>query len=157
MTDLTSLRPADNSPAAIAAALDRCNLAARGAAAELGRLKANRAGLLMAGHPSQIDANAAELARAAADGQAVLDLTEQLTTLLTSARPAQSAEETARAAAFAAVDTMTRWWQLHGPELVAGMQATANAAIALANWQAVTVAPPSNVVPIVAPRPPGAA
>ena len=160
MTDLASLRPLDGSVAAITAALRRTDLAAKGAAAEIGRLRETRARLLMSGSPAELAENGAELSRATTDGQAVMDLHQHLQRLLESTAPEVSAEEAARAEAFAAVERMTSWWQIHGPQMIVGLQSTMNAAAALANWQAAAskpgTPPPSNVTHLQ-PRPPGAA
>ncbi len=146
MTDLASLYPTDDTPAALAAAICRCGIAGRGALAEIDRLKATRAGLLLAGHPSQLEHNLSELVAAMGHATRISELLDQLQAKAANPDPVTITDP--RVTAIAAVAEVSAWWKQHGPTVIAGAE-LAVAAIA-------AVATVAKAATPQAPMPPGA-
>lgn len=158
MADLKSLQPADNSPAAIAAALGRCAIAGRGALAEIERLKLERVALLRTGGADQLETNLAALSIAMADATRISELLDRLQ----EAVPTPSAEEEARAKAIQATVDLAAWWTTQCPALIKGLQTMATTMAAISEWQnvAARATPPDAAragnVTQLQPRPPAA-
>lgn len=169
MIDLDRLRPRDGSAAAIGDALQRTSLAAKGAAAEIARLRASRDNLLVVGTNEALAQAELELKQAAADGERVMGLHAQLEQMLSKAvatlTPAQR-EEAARGEATRAAAQFGQWWLEHQQmfrDLQTGLELLTASSAAMATWHqtqaaaALPPAPPSNLVPLRAPAPPASA
>ena len=116
MLDFLKLRPADNTAAGIAAALERANAARIAAQATITEAKQKRDALLLDGQPAQMTAAEKTLAAAREEAERIDALVEQLAARLPAAQRADAlAKMDAKLSEMRnAAKAMETWWSKNG-------------------------------------------